>query len=680
MTHHCIPALFTLLAITTAVRADTLLNVTEGFAGTTLDAQKWSLVRKTPAAAFAPDSQRLNYTTSATPSDDDYADVQLLTVQPAYDKDWEVIVDVSNSAVPAGADDWSGVGISIVGAQNPDRFDEVFIELGDEFSDQKRFFSNFITNDLDTPETDDILPATGSNGSLRVAFNGTTKVFALSVDRTGSVNGYQWEALGSYGIAGSGGQRNTNWEMEGDGTFTVGLYGLSGNMTIGAGQITLDNFTFSGEIASPPDGFSSAWLAGKTFYGVSYDPSGAHPLDSYSLAFTPSEFHYTAYVPLNETASGPYTIKNGAILVDDEGANFKVIGLTADYLSVEFRDNLTSNEIEYARWYFDPADAQAALANLPFVPRATLSVDGNFADWTGITSAATGSVTSGVINILSLKYAIDDQNVYFMIEADRPIADFLPSTDSKGWNRTLWVSFNDDNEFGTNGTDGTDAWFGNGYKEGGQNESLAVAGSAFAITGALLEGRVPLDRVRGTAPQFMKIEAEFGADSPSGANETEDDYPYSELNRMFRVGSGLETDPVYISWTTAAGLSGANAHPKADPYGDGVPNLLKFAFNMNASAADRRILIPGTGVGGLPFTRVERSQGNTLLVIEYVRRKNSGLQYVPQFCADLGAWSPANSGFVVQSIDAQWERVTVTDPGGINNPARRFGRVVVQAP
>ena len=84
----------------------------------------------------------------------------------------------------------------------------------------------------------------------------------------------------------------------------------------------------------------------------------------------------------------------------------------------------------------------------------------------------------------------------------------------------------------------------------------------FMITGSRLEGRVPLAHVRGTAPQFMKIEAEFGADSPSQVAETEDDYPDSELGRMFRVGSGLEIDPVYTRWT-AAGLSGAHADPKA---------------------------------------------------------------------------------------------------------------------
>jgi hypothetical protein len=111
-------ALLTLLAVAPAVRADTLVTVTDGFEGAILDPQQWRVAAKKPAVAVTLAGQRLNYVTSAFPSDDDYLDLEFLAVRPAYDKDWEVVVDVSNTAVRNGPGDWSGVGMSIMGAQN----------------------------------------------------------------------------------------------------------------------------------------------------------------------------------------------------------------------------------------------------------------------------------------------------------------------------------------------------------------------------------------------------------------------------------------------------------------------------------------------------------------------------------------------------------------------------------
>lgn len=673
--------LISLLALATAIQADTVLTVTDDFNAAVLDPLKWSVTDSTPATSFTHAGQRLNYIISEAPSADDFRVLRCVSVQPAYDKDWEVIVDVSNTSVRNTMADWSGVGLAITGAQNLDRYDEIFFELGDENVTDKKIFANFITDDVDAPELDAVVSGTLTTASLRVVFNATSKVFSLSVDRTGSTNGYQWEALTSYGIAGSGGDRNTDWQMSGDGVFNISCYGLSANRVISQGQMTFDNFRFTGEIASPPDGFSSAYLANKTFYGVTYDTLGGNPIDVYRLGFTISEFEFEPIVPPDVGNGGGYTIKDGAVVISNEGPTIVLTGVTADYLTVELRESPT--EIEHARWYFDLADAEAFLADLTTLPNGSPSIDGVFDDWADIPSIGGGAATSSVVNILGVKYAIDDENVYFLIEIDRPFSSVLPSKDAGGWNRTLWVDFNDNNEFGiqSQSQNPMGYWFGNGYKDGGVNVSLESVGGAYVISGARLEGKVPWDLVRGSLPQFMQIKAEFGSDNPSAFNELEDDYNYSEVYRLFKVDGGLATDPAYIGWAAAASLVGPAANLLEDPFDDDVPNLLKFAFNLDASMADRRLLTPDHGTEGLPYTHIEGAGANRSLVIEYIRRRNTTLQYIPQFCTDFGSWSAVSSVLAVDVIDSEWERVKVTHPaGGSNNAGRRFGRVVVEAP
>ena len=65
--------------------------------------------------------------------------------------------------------------------------------------------------------------------------------------------------------------------------------------------------------------------------------------------------------------------------------------------------------------------------------------------------------------------------------------------------------------------------------------------------------------------------------------------------------------------------------PAASPRGDGVANFLKYAFNMDpnvAASGPGRVLTPGTGTSGLPYTGLANSGGSHLRV-EYVRRRNA---------------------------------------------------------
>jgi len=111
-----------------------------------------------------------------------------------------------------------------------------------------------------------------------------------------------------------------------------------------------------------------------------------------------------------------------------------------------------------------------------------------------------------------------------------------------------------------------------------------------------------------------------------------------------------------------------------DTDGDGVTDFLEYAFNLNATIPDRRLLGEGVGVSGLPSIR--RSEAGPLRV-EYVQRKNAnllGISYEVQWSSDLTSWSTGEIVTQTFPIDSEWERVIATDPG---SGSRRFARVVV---
>ena len=133
------------------------------------------------------------------------------------------------------------------------------------------------------------------------------------------------------------------------------------------------------------------------------------------------------------------------------------------------------------------------------------------------------------------------------------------------------------------------------------------------------------------------------------------------------------------TWRTLHSLSPDGSQDLANPSGDGIANLLKYAFNMAPNFGDLAVPnvgeLPENGTAGLPFIAVD-AQGR--LVIEFVRRKAAtgpGIAYLVETGVDLTNLQPLNlSGATIVSIDATWERVTVTDPV---ITSKRFSRVRV---
>jgi photosystem II stability/assembly factor-like uncharacterized protein len=162
------------------------------------------------------------------------------------------------------------------------------------------------------------------------------------------------------------------------------------------------------------------------------------------------------------------------------------------------------------------------------------------------------------------------------------------------------------------------------------------------------------------------------------ANNDADENPYN----FTLEGTGYTTtEAAAADWASSyPGISGTAAAPLAEPFNDGVPNLLKYAFNMPLTGPNVAPMIPGTSSGGLPAMGVNNTSGvPTSVRIEFIRRKNSGLIYTPQYGATLTNFVPATAVPQVTLIDAVWERVVVDQPLAPGQTAA-FCRVAVSAP
>ncbi len=116
--------------------------------------------------------------------------------------------------------------------------------------------------------------------------------------------------------------------------------------------------------------------------------------------------------------------------------------------------------------------------------------------------------------------------------------------------------------------------------------------------------------------------------------------------------------PVFQGFADDAGLTAQDATATATPFNDGVSNLLKFAFNMDASRADNRVLVPGIGTAGLPAGSTEVNGATRTIRIEYLRRRFSTLTYTPKFSTTLAFFS-AGTGTEISAtpVDEFYERV-----------------------
>ena len=203
----------------------------------------------------------------------------------------------------------------------------------------------------------------------------------------------------------------------------------------------------------------------------------------------------------------------------------------------------------------------------------------------------------------------------------------------------------------------------------GDGELLA---SDFSITdsGMLDMGQGPEFKLElGSEPRIIPPGASVGIGivfrPNAGGNRTarlhlRTSDPDEKAVSLTLVARGIGAEQEFGDWAVARGLP-ADLPPDAASHADGIPNLLKFAFNLDPTRADFRIMERGSGVAGMPLVTVETRPGTpgTWFRFEFVRRRNTTL-----FC-ELGESFKPFTGYQItgfddtssEVIDGTWERV-----------------------
>ena len=143
-------------------------------------------------------------------------------------------------------------------------------------------------------------------------------------------------------------------------------------------------------------------------------------------------------------------------------------------------------------------------------------------------------------------------------------------------------------------------------------------------------------------------------------------------------GDGItQATGLLMDWAEAGGLLGDDRLPAATPHGDGVANLIKYAFGLDPALSYQR---PPETIGGLPIFTPATPLANGRL--EYLRRKNRSLGYEPRSSSSLdgGSFGPLPEVPTIIRIDDDWEKVLYEFPFVENASARRFFVVEVHIP
>ncbi|MGC4013913.1 MAG: hypothetical protein QM755_05265 [Luteolibacter sp.] len=147
-------------------------------------------------------------------------------------------------------------------------------------------------------------------------------------------------------------------------------------------------------------------------------------------------------------------------------------------------------------------------------------------------------------------------------------------------------------------------------------------------------------------------------------------------------GNRSTAQQTYGFWTSGKGMTSPDNGALANPAKDQVPNLIKYAFNLDPLTSDTRQLVRGTGTVGLPAFAIEGPPGAKTFTVEYLRRRGSGLIYTPKRSTNLASNSfTAMSGTeTVTTVDSLWERVVVKELCDPVVTPRLFGRIDVSLP
>jgi hypothetical protein len=187
----------------------------------------------------------VQYTSNNT-SQFSYTSWEWLVNTSSYNQSWQIRLDTTiNQAV-------TGNGIIDIGLELWNNTDDTdFLGVGmTGNSDGNYFFTHLYNNDnfVDNPSSETIEDA--FSGTVMLSYDGVTHVVTAAYDSDGAMGGYSFTTITTFGIGGSGGDINVNWNMTAADVFTIHLIGASELVAAQAGQVYLDNFVIVPEPGS----------------------------------------------------------------------------------------------------------------------------------------------------------------------------------------------------------------------------------------------------------------------------------------------------------------------------------------------------------------------------------------------------------------------------------------------
>jgi hypothetical protein len=244
------------------------IDGSDDFNDNMVDPAKWSSDFVVGNGQLLETNQQWEYIVpSPNPLDVDEVERPWNLNQPTYTNDWEMFWDVNNTATPTVVGHLATIGFDVFNPGDPT--DYLYVELYSSaltmLPVSRGFKAGFVVDNVDLNDAStglaDISDPSIMAGALRLVFNSNTKVFTAFADRDGPTNGYRWEKLGSFGVAGAGGSiTNGNWGMTNGSMFNVAVYGYSFGLPIPGGQMHGDNFvarTSTGAAPTLVSGLSS---------------------------------------------------------------------------------------------------------------------------------------------------------------------------------------------------------------------------------------------------------------------------------------------------------------------------------------------------------------------------------------------------------------------------------------
>jgi hypothetical protein len=138
----------------------------------------------------------------------------------------------------------------------------------------------------------------------------------------------------------------------------------------------------------------------------------------------------------------------------------------------------------------------------------------------------------------------------------------------------------------------------------------------------------------------------------------------------------------FSTWAAGFGLTGANAGAGASYTGDGIANLLKFAFGANPTVSGIATIAVNNGTlttHGAPVVQLNAG-GNLAVFGRLDNYAAAGITYTVQFTADFSTWADSTATPNILADDGQIQAVSVPFPATVNGQPARFFRVSVTAP